>query len=292
MLHVQGLTRRFGSLLAVDQVSFSLAEGELLGLLGLNGAGKTTTMRVLAGALAAHAGVVEMRGQSLLDASPDLRRRVGYLPEKPPLYPEMRVLDYLRFASRIQGGNSSRKHLDECLEQVGLRGMERHLVGRLSKGYQQRVGLAQALIHEPELLILDEPTSGLDPAQRMEIRTLLSEQLRRGRSLILSTHLLEEVQATCDRVLILHQGKIAADESLGHATWLEARIEGDDQAAFAALRAFCPDATRLAAGHYRCPQTVDSGKVAKVLVGFDLVELRKSGSLYERFMDLTQREVA
>ena len=170
--------------------------------------------------------------------------------------------------------------------------MERHLVGRLSKGYQQRVGLAQALIHEPELLILDEPTSGLDPAQRMEIRTLLSEQLRRGRSLILSTHLLEEVQATCDRVLILHQGKIAADESLAQATWLEARIEGDDQAAFAALQALCPEATRLATGHYRCPQTVDSGKVAKVLVGFDLVELRKSGTLYERFMDLTQREVA
>ena len=165
-------------------------------------------------------------------------------------------------------------------------------MGRLSKGYQQRVGLAQALIHEPELLILDEPTSGLDPAQRMEIRSLLSDQIRRGRSLILSTHLLEEVEATCDRVLVLHRGKIAADEPLDQATWLEARVEGDDRAAFEALQAFCPDSVRLSSGHYRCPSAVESAEVARVLVDFNLVELRQSGSLHERFMALTQRDVA
>ena len=289
MLQVQGLTRRFASLLAVDSVSFSLAEGELLGLLGLNGAGKSTTMRLLAGALAPHGGSVKMNGQNLLDAPSFLRRNIGYLPEKPPLYPEMRVLDYLRFAARIQGGSSERKHLQGCLEQVGLTGMGQRIIGRLSKGYQQRVGLAQALVHEPQLLILDEPTSGLDPAQRLEIRGVLSEQLGRGRSLILSTHLLEEVQATCDRVLILHQGKIVADEAVSEGGWLQTRVRGNDEMAFKALLAFCSHAVRLEEGVYRCPPDVDAGEVARLLSNFELVELRQGGSLQERFLSLTQR---
>lgn len=289
MLHVEGLTRRFGRLVAVNSLGFELQEGEVVGLLGLNGAGKSTTMRLLAGILAPHEGVATLHGQSLLESNPSLRNDVGYLPERPPLYPEMRVLDYLRFASRIRGGVIEGEHLRSVLSQVGLAGMERRILGQLSKGYQQRVGIAQALVHNPKLLILDEPSSGLDPAQRLEIRGLIAELASSGRTLILSTHLLEEVEASCQRVLILHKGCLVADEPVHQEKQLEVQVSLRKTDAARVLLEHCPGAVVVSEGRFLCPGTVDPAAVATHMAPFGLVHLSETGSLQERFLSLTLR---
>jgi len=209
---VRNLVKRYGSQTAVNNISFDVRTGEILGFLGPNGAGKTTTMKIITCYMPPNAGTVEVDGLSISDHSLEVRRKIGYLPEMNPLYYDMNVLDYLDYSARLQG-MADAAIPGKVKEMVGVCGLEdvRHKdIGELSKGYRQRVGLAQAMIHDPEVLILDEPTSGLDPNQIVEIRKLI-RQLGRAKTVILSTHILSEVQATCDRVLIINEGGIVAD---------------------------------------------------------------------------------
>jgi len=209
---VRNLTKVYGGQKAIDDLSFEVKTGEILGFLGPNGAGKSTTMKIITCYIPPTAGTVEIDGQNIFDHSLEVRRKIGYLPEMNPLYLDMNVLDYLDYSARLHGvatgqiGSRIRDMVGVC----GLGGVRHKDIGELSKGYRQRVGLAQALLHEPEVLILDEPTSGLDPNQIVEIRNLI-KQLGSARTFILSTHILSEVQATCDRVLIINEGTIVAD---------------------------------------------------------------------------------
>jgi ABC-2 type transport system ATP-binding protein len=212
MISVQHLTRRFGPHVAVDDVSFRLERGEVVGFLGPNGAGKTTTMRVLTGFLPPSSGSVAVDGFDVLRDSLAVRERIGYLPESVPLYREHRVQEMLWFQGRLRGLSraESRRRAAAVRERVGMAERARSLIGRLSKGQRQRVGLAVALLPEPDVLVLDEPTSGLDPLQRLEVRRLIQE-LSRERTVLLSSHILPEIEAVCPRVIILHRGRIAAD---------------------------------------------------------------------------------
>lgn len=211
MIAVSHLTKRFGAVVAVDDVTFSVERGEVVGFLGVNGAGKTTTLRILAGFLPATSGIVEVAGYDVLYQSLEVRRRIGYLPENAPLYPEMRVDEYLLFRARLKEVPSrlQRRRLHEVKERCGLTDVGRRLIGQLSRGYRQRVGLADCLIHAPELLILDEPTLGLDPAQALEVRELI-RSLGGPQTILLSTHILPEVEQLCSRVLIIHRGRLIA----------------------------------------------------------------------------------
>lgn len=209
---VNNLSKHYGSIKAVDNISFEIHRGEIVGFLGPNGAGKTTTMRILTSYLTPTSGEVLIEGKNIREYSLETRKLIGYLPEQNPLYHDMNVLDYLEFVARLQGIEKP-KIAKTVREMVGLCGISevKHMdIGQLSKGYRQRVGLAQAMIHDPKILIMDEPTSGLDPNQIVEIRNLI-RQLGREKTVILSTHILPEVQATCNRVLIIHKGKIVAD---------------------------------------------------------------------------------
>jgi ABC-2 type transport system ATP-binding protein len=209
---VRNLTRTYGDQKAVDDISFDVRTGEILGFLGPNGAGKTTTMKIITCYLPPTAGTVTVDGMDISDASLEVRRKIGYLPEMNPLYQDMNVLEYLDYSARLHGlqGAAVGRRTAAMVELCGLPEVRHKDIGELSKGYRQRVGLAQAMIHEPEVLILDEPTSGLDPNQIVEIRNLIKD-LGRAKTVILSTHILSEVQATCDRVLIINEGKIVAD---------------------------------------------------------------------------------
>jgi ABC-2 type transport system ATP-binding protein len=204
----QGLSRRFGAHTAVDDVTLELKRGEILGFLGPNGAGKTTTMQMLTGNLAPSAGVISVCGIDLLDRPTAAKSHIGYLPETPPLYRELTVGEYVDLAARLHRVPKAERAaaVTEALARCGLAEVAKKLVGTLSKGYQQRVGIAQAIVHRPDVVILDEPTVGLDPNQIREIRSLIRE-LGRDRSVILSTHILPEVESVCDRVVILHHGR-------------------------------------------------------------------------------------
>jgi len=215
MISAQRISKRYGDRLAVDQVSFEVARGELLGFIGANGAGKSTTMRVLTGFLPATEGRAVVAGFDVFDAPMEVRRRVGYLPETPPLYPELTIGDYLAFVAEIREVPRARRTraIGEAMERVGLVGWESRILGSLSKGYRQRVGLAQAVLHNPEVLVLDEPTSGLDPAQVVGIRALF-RSLAEDRTVILSTHILTEVEQLCPRVVMIHGGRVVAEGAL------------------------------------------------------------------------------
>lgn len=212
MISVAHLTRRFGSLTALDDVSFEIQKGEVVGFLGPNGAGKTTAMRILTGYLPATSGAASVAGFDVLRHSMEVRQRIGYLPESVPLYRELRVEEMLGFHARLHGmaRARTRERIGEVLSRVGLAERRRELVGNLSRGLRQRVGLAAALLPEPEVLILDEPTSGLDPLQRLEVRAILRELAERH-TVLVSSHILPEIEAVCPRVIILHRGRIAAD---------------------------------------------------------------------------------
>lgn len=214
-IFARGLSRYFGNRVAVREINLELKHGEILGFLGPNGAGKTTTMRMLTGNLAPSAGSVEICGIDLLDKPRDAKARIGYLPEIPPLYRELTVNEYLQLAARLHRVNNAkiRFALDSVIQRCGLNDTGKRLIGSLSKGYQQRVGIAQAIIHDPDVIILDEPTVGLDPNQIREIRTLIRE-LGTERSVILSTHLLPEVESVCDRVQIMHKGSTVFSDSV------------------------------------------------------------------------------
>ena len=242
---VDKFTRRYGAQRAVDNITFTVKTGEVLGFLGPNGAGKTTTMKAITTFLAPSSGDIMVGPYSVRENPDEVRRLTGYLPETNPLYPEMPVIDYLKFVARIYGIPDKKipEKIYEMIEVCGL-GAEKHKkIGELSKGYKQRVGLAQALIHDPSVLILDEPTSGLDPNQIVEIRELI-KRIGREKTVILSSHILAEVEATCDRILIINKGKIVAD---GSANELRKRAQGkevlhaciedaDPDQVFAALR--------------------------------------------------------
>jgi len=209
---VRNLAKAYGEQIAVNDISFDVKTGEILGFLGPNGAGKTTTMKIITCYLPPTAGTVEVDGLDIRKKSLEVRKKIGYLPEMNPLYMEMNVLDHLEYSAQLHGmrGAQLTHRIREMVNVCGLEEVRHKDIGELSKGYRQRVGLAQAMIHDPEVLILDEPTSGLDPNQIVEIRNLI-KQLGRAKTVILSTHILSEVQATCDRVLIINDGKIVAD---------------------------------------------------------------------------------
>jgi ABC-2 type transport system ATP-binding protein len=215
MIQVNNIVKYFGPVLAVDHISFEVGKGEIVGLLGPNGAGKTTTMRILTSFLPATSGVASVAGFDVMNQSLDVRRNIGYLPESVPLYPEMRVQEYLTYRAKLKSveRKGRNKRIDECLERCRLREVRRRLIGTLSKGYKQRVGLADALVHDPPILILDEPTSGLDPIQIKEtLQTIRA--LRERHTIILSTHILPEVEKTCERVIIINSGRIGMDKRL------------------------------------------------------------------------------
>ena len=212
MIKAEHLTKRYGSHFALDDVSFEIGEGEIVGLLGPNGAGKSTTMNILTGFLSATSGTATIDGVSVVDDPMAAKRRIGYLPELPPLYPEMTVNEYLNFIYELKGVTLDREaHLKEITDVVKLTDVGRRLIRNLSKGYKQRVGIAAALIGNPPVLIFDEPTVGLDPKQIIEVRNLL-RTLGRKHTVILSTHILPAVQAVCERIIIINRGRIIADE--------------------------------------------------------------------------------
>src|SRR6266567_1636178 len=211
MIEVADLTKRFAGHTAVSSISFTVARGEIVGLLGPNGAGKSTTMRILSCYMPATSGTVRVAGLDVCKHSQEVRRRIGYMPENNPLHYEMRVREYLKFRSRLKGlsRRRSRERLEVVLEQCGLTEVSRRIIGQLSKGFRQRVGLADALVHEPELIILDEPTIGLDPNQIRAVRQLI-KNLGEKHTVLISTHILPEAEMTCNRMVIMYEGKILA----------------------------------------------------------------------------------
>ncbi|HET8807739.1 MAG TPA: ATP-binding cassette domain-containing protein [Methylophaga sp.] len=215
LLSAEQLSRRFGLQTAVQSVSFSVVQGEVLGFLGPNGAGKSTTMKMLTGNLAPDSGKVIINGIDLLADPKAAKRHIGYLPENPPLYRELTVREFLTFCARLHGLSNKliQPAVDNVIERCGLQTMQRRLIGQLSKGYQQRCGIAQAIIHQPDVVILDEPTSGLDPIQIQQIRQLIRD-IAHQHSVILSTHILPEVEMLCDRVQIMHQGQLVFSDTL------------------------------------------------------------------------------
>lgn len=214
MIEVNGISKRFGPIVAVDDISFSVSRGEILGFLGPNGAGKTTTMRILTGYIFPDTGTAKVAGYDIFESPIEVRKHIGYLPEDNPLYTNMSVWDYLEFISRVRDipRNERRRRIDDVVQICGLEEVIYRDIEKLSKGYRQRVGLAQCMIHDPDILILDEPTSGLDPNQIVGIRELIKE-LGKEKTLIISTHILPEVSATCNRVIIINRGRIVADGS-------------------------------------------------------------------------------
>ena len=310
MIEVQHLTKRYGPITAVDDVSFRVERGEILGFLGPNGAGKTTTMRVLTGYMPPTEGRAIVAGFDVLDQPIDAKRRTGYLPETPPLYPDFTVRDYLDFVARIKGvPRTERKtRVTTAMERTRVADMATRHCGKLSKGYRQRVGLAQALLHNPDVLILDEPTAGLDPKQIIETRQLIKE-LAGDHTIILSTHILPEVSQTCQRVVIINKGRVVAVDTPENLT---ARLRGSESmyvqvdglgADIRAALEQVPGVTRVSVLDTRGPVNgfeVDSEsrrdvrrELANVIVsrGWGLLEMRPVRmSLEEVFLSLTTDE--
>ena len=224
MITVKGLTKKYARTVAVDHISFEVEKGQIVGFLGPNGAGKTTTMRILTCFLPPSDGTASVAGFDVLEQPMEVKRRIGYLPETPPVYPEMEVHEYLTFVGKLKGmsGKTLAARVSEVSERCAVADVTRKLIGKLSKGYRQRVGLAQAIIHNPDVLILDEPTAGLDPKQINETRDLI-RSLAGDHTIILSTHILPEVEQTCERVIIINKGKLVATDTVHN---LQARARG------------------------------------------------------------------
>jgi ABC-2 type transport system ATP-binding protein len=232
VIEARDITKRYGDVLAVDHVSFAAEAGDVVGFLGPNGAGKTTTMRILTGFLPATDGTAKIDGHDIFEDPLAARRAVGYLPESPPLYPEMDVQGYLHYVAKIKDVPRKQRHdaVERAMQRCGLADVKRRVIGALSKGFRQRVGIAQAIVHDPAVLILDEPTVGLDPIQIREIRALISNlaaprEGSRGHTIVLSTHILAEVEAICRRVIIINRGKKVIDTPLAELTQGGVRLE-------------------------------------------------------------------
>jgi ABC-2 type transport system ATP-binding protein len=245
MIKVEGLTKRYARNVAVDHISFEVEKGQIVGFLGPNGAGKTTTMRMLTCFMPPTEGSAEVAGFDVRDNPMEVKKRIGYLPESPPVYPEMEVIEYLDFVGRIKGvpTASLKSRIDEVMQKTAITDVRNKEIGKLSKGYRQRVGLAQAIVHNPDVLILDEPTSGLDPHQIIETRDLI-KGLAGDHTIILSTHILPEVEAICQRVMIINRGKLVATDTMEN---LNSRLHGAETVAIEVLPrdgAFSPEWAR------------------------------------------------
>lgn len=246
IIEINHLTKRYGDHVAVDDISLNIEKNEVLGLLGPNGAGKTTTMNIITGFISATSGTVTIDGADILQDPIRAKKCIGYLPEIPPLYKDMTVWEYLSFVFRLKKCLSNqRQHLEEICQKTGLLDVSHRLIGNLSKGYQQRTGIAQALVGNPSILILDEPTVGLDPAQIIEIRELIRE-LGREHTVILSTHILSEAQLVCDKIVMIYNGKLVSQNlthNLGKGRTYRAEILGEPQAILSALSSLGPEGT-------------------------------------------------
>lgn len=313
MIEVEHLTKSYGQARAVNDISFKVEKGEILGFLGPNGAGKTTTMRILTGYLPATGGTARVAGYDVFDDSMEVRKRIGYLPETPPLYPDMTVSDYLAFVARIKGVDSGNVagRVTEAMRMTNLTERKDWLIKKLSRGYKQRVGIAQAVVHNPDVVILDEPTVGLDPNQIKEVRNLI-KGLAGDHTIILSTHILPEVEMTCDRVVIINKGKIAAIDTTenltsqlkggervkivvrGEAEGLHTTLESVEGVSKVEIESIEHGGGLKAL--IESDQGLDlRGRIAATVVnnGFELLELRaESLSLEEIFMQLTTEEKA
>jgi ABC-2 type transport system ATP-binding protein len=310
MIEVKDLTKRYPGRTAVDGISFTVGRGEVVGFLGPNGAGKSTTMRILASFMPATSGTVRVAGFDVFHQPDEVRRRIGYMPENNPLHTDMRVREYLKFRARLKGlgFGRSRQRVDLVIEQCGLKDVQKRIIGQLSKGYRQRVGLADALVHEPDLIILDEPTIGLDPHQIRAVRALIKD-LGERHTVLLSTHILSEVEMTCSRVLILNQGQILAadrvedlESRFSRDGQVVAEIEGPQEAVREAFRDLpeidsC-DISASAGDYLRVALTPKNGVDLRPVVfeqvrqnGWNLRELtRAKYSLEDIFIHLTRRK--
>jgi ABC-2 type transport system ATP-binding protein len=315
MIKVKELTKRYARTTAVDQITFDVEKGQIVGFLGPNGAGKTTTMRMLTCFLPPTAGTATVAGFDVLEQALEVKKRIGYLPESPPLYPEMDTTEYLKFVGKLKGlsGAELNKRVDYACERCAITDVKHRLLGRLSKGYRQRVGLAQAIIHNPDVLVLDEPTAGLDPKQINETRDLI-KSLAGSHTIILSTHILPEVEHTCEQVIIINKGKLVATDSVRN---LQARARGAESVVVEVAgrngsleRSLVEEKLQRVSGVSRvlCKQDVDTravfevesakgklvrGDLARAVVesGWDLNELRPAAmSLEEIFLQLTGSE--
>jgi len=312
MIDVRGVTKRYGSTAAVDHVSFTVEKGEVLGFLGPNGAGKTTTMRILTCYLPPTDGTARVAGYDVFESPLEVKRRVGYIPETPPLYPDMDVDGFLDFCAKIKGvpAGSRKGKIDEAVGKTRIGDVRGKLIGRLSKGYRQRVGLAQAILANPDVLILDEPTAGLDPKQIIETRELI-KGLGGDHTIVLSTHILPEVSMTCGRVVIINKGKVVAEDTpqnltrrLRGAGALRVDVRGDAAAAAEAVRSVTGVVSARARSESPEATTLDveaeAGRdvradVARAVVsrGLDLLALQQVGmSLEEIFLHLTTTDTA
>ena len=304
MIRVEGLTKDYGARRAISNLNFEARQGEIVGFLGPNGAGKTTTMRILVGYMPPTEGTATVAGYDVVSESLEVRKRVGYLPETVPLYNDMTVSDYLKFMADLRHIPDSEERAYESLEMVGLEKRAHGYIGNLSKGMRQRVGLAQALIHKPEVLILDEPTIGLDPGQVVEVRELIRE-IGKARTVLLSTHILSEAQNICDRVLIINKGKIVAEDTPEN---LQARLVGSERVVVR-VRGEADElaqTVRKIKGVQQVDPRPDGAiefqfapgqdvrpEVAKAVIkaGYDLLELSPVGmSLEEIFLELTRED--
>lgn len=294
MIRVEKLTKRYGALTAIEGLDFEVKKGEIVGFLGRNGAGKSTTMRILTGSLGATSGKASVGGFDVFERPKDVKRLVGYLPEVPPLYGDMTVTAYLRFAARLKGVKDPKSAVERVVGQVGLNEVSHRLIEHLSKGYRQRVGIAQALVHEPKVLVLDEPVSGLDPAERQKILHLVTDLAAGDTTVVLSSHVLAEIEPVCKRVIIVHGGRIVADDTVDALAEVGRRVS---------LRVARPDS-----GLVQRLQTIDGVEgvdspqvglinvigardiredVARAAVDAGLLELKASQGLQEVFLRLT-----
>ena len=304
MIQVTDLTKDYGSRRALNRITFETQQGEIVGFLGPNGAGKTTTMRILTGYMPPTDGEARVAGFDVVSESLEVRRRVGYLPETVPLYTDMTAWDYLKFMADLRHIPNADERVDETLEMVGMLDRAQSYIGSLSKGMRQRIGLAQALIHRPEVLILDEPTIGLDPGQVVDVRNLIRE-IGKERTVLLSTHILSEAQQICDRVLIINKGQIVVEDtpenlqaSLVGAERVILRVRGDGDG----LAEKIGQVKGVQKARAESDGTIEfqfmpgqdvRPEVARTVIqsGFDLLEMRQMGmSLEEIFLELTQAE--
>ena len=302
MIRATGLTKDYGSRRAIENLTFEAKQGEVVGFLGPNGAGKTTTMRILTGYMPPTYGSAQVAGYDVVSDSIEVRRRVGYLPETVPIYPDMTVFEYLKFMADLRHIPDSDDLVDEVLEMVGMEQRSEGYIGKLSKGMRQRIGLAQALLHKPEVLILDEPTIGLDPAQVVEVRSIIRE-IGKERTVLLSTHILTEAQQLCDRVMIINKGRIVAEDSPEN---LQSSLVGAERAILRVkgeAEDLVPQLSKIkgiqdikvrpdGALEFQFEPGVDiRPAVAKSVIqaGYDLLELSPVGmSLEEIFLELTR----
>jgi ABC-2 type transport system ATP-binding protein len=305
MIQVEGLTKRFGDRTAIENLTFSAEKGQVVGFLGPNGAGKTTTMRILTGYMPPTSGKATVAGFDLMTQSIEVRRRVGYLPENVPLYPEMTVVQYLDFMAELRQIRDRNDRVDEVMEAVRIAERAESFIGNLSKGLRQRVGLAQAMLHRPDVLILDEPMDGLDPQQQIEVKRLIHD-VGQSHTVLLSTHILAHAQELCDHVIIISGGQIVAEDTperlaaqMAGAGRVHLTVDGDGDGLAAELRGLpgLADVRAVTDGRYEIetvPGPDPRPMIAEAVVrgGWKLLELRRERvSLEEIFIQLTQEEV-